>query len=546
MKKFFWSAAAAAALFMAGCDNGSSSGTSSDTADTNDTESNTSVVVNNPDLGGGKILLYTTGGTFIDAANVGNLPDMVKFSHDGKQLLSANEGEPLAEDDDPEGSVSIITLADDKTVQDVTTLFFDDTMLEDGVRIQPEKNASIDIEPEYIAISEDGARAWVTLQENNAVAYIDIAQKKITAVKGLGSVDLNQTLIDIVDDGEAKLQAAPANIFALYMPDTIQSYNVGGNDYFVTANEGDDRDYDWYADYVKANSLDLSAELQAALLDTDSEKLRVLTDLGMNAEGVYEALYMTGTRSFTIRDAEGAIVFDSGAAFETELAAHYADVFNTRVDDTDDADDIADMDSDGTPYSLVDGTAYFWEGIDARSLKKGSEPEALALATIGEKTFAYIGQEKQGGFFVYDITDPAAATMVEYFNDINYSKAPAEAGDLAPEGTVTFEQDGAYYLAAGNELSSTLSLYSLGADGKMAKVASIAVGTFGAGAAEIVDYSPSEKKIFVTNGEAKRVDIFDVSDPSLPSQTGSIDFSAYANALQSLSVKDGVVAIAVE
>ena len=511
--------------------------------------------VNNPaNLGGGKILLYSIDGTFIDAANVGNLPDMVKFTEDGMTVLSANEGEP--DDDyvkDAEGTVSIIELNDDKSVKQVTTLGFNDVTVDSDVRIKPGATAPQDLEPEYLAINEAGTKAWVSLQENNAMAIVDITAKKITGVKSLGAIDLSQQAIDIADDEVANPVAAPANIYALYQPDTIATYSVGGQDYVVTANEGDDREYDAWEDLVKANDLEdengtslLSAELQAAILDTDSKKLRVFADLGADENGTYNALYMAGGRSFSIWDAEGNLVFDSGAQFEAKLAAEYAAHFNTEVDDTDDAGDIADLDADGIAYDLIGEDAYFFAPVDARSLKKGCEPEALAVASIGEKHFAYIGLEKMGGFFVYDVTDPTAPTMVEYNNDINYSAKPSEAGDLAPEGMKVFTQDDSTYLAIANELSSTLAIYALAEDGKATKMSSLSVGTFDEGAAEIVDYCPMNKQLVVTNGENKTVDLIDVSDPSAPVKTGSIDFSAHGDSLQSVSVKDGVVAIAVE
>lgn len=494
---------------------------------------------------GGKVLFYSTSdGSFIDKVTVGALPDMVKFAPNGKTVVVANEGEPS--DDytyDPEGSVSIITLGDDNTVSAVSTLGFGDVTIPSDVRIKPNTTAVKDLEPEYVAINDAGTKAWITLQENNAVAMVDLTNKEITEVKSLGSIEIKDQKMDITNDGVANpITGNPDNIFALYQPDTIVSYSVGGNDYFVTANEGDDREYDAWEDYAKANKLDnpLSTALETALDGTDMEKLRVFVDMGLNSSNVHDELYVAGTRSFSIWDANGNRVFDSGSAFEEEIATNYAAYFNTRVDDSDDLSDAT------VPYTTIGSDYYFWEGVDARSLKKGVEPEALALATIGNKTFAYIGLEKQGGFFVYDITTPAYATLVEYKNDIDYTKAPDQAGDLAPEGMVTFTQDSKNYLAIANELSSTIAIYELASDGRATKLSSLNVGSFDKGAAEILDYSIADKKLFVTNGENKTVDIIDVSIPATPSKTGTVDFSAYADSVQSVSVKNGVLAIAVE
>lgn len=533
MKKVWLISAVAAALLISGC-GGDDIG-----------------AVNNPDIGGGKILFYTTSGEYKGAANVGNLPDMVTFSHDGSFLVSANEGEPSSDYiSDPKGSISIIEIdaTKDELVRGVTTLTFDDVTIPVDVRIKPGASASADLEPEYVAITEDDKKAFVSLQENNAIAYVDLKSKQITAVKSLGEKDFHTIDVDIVADDAAVVAPAPDGVVALYMPDTIAAYSVGGADYFVTANEGDDREYDAWEDTIKAKDVGdlnrtLDVKFNATAIDGgDSKKLEILKDMGV-VNNVYEKLYLAGTRSFSIWDAQGTQVFDSNAFESLLIDESFTTYYQIRVDDA----DYVVGDESNPMNTVVGGTTYFWDDpIDARALKKGVEPEALALAKIGAKVFAYVGFEKQGGFVVYDVTNPAAATKVEYFNDIDYTKAPDEAGDLAPEGMVTFTQDGSYYLAIANELSSTVALYQLAADGKVTKLNSLKVGTFGEGAAEILSYDPDGKALFATNAEEKRVEIIDVTDPANPVVSGNIDFSDYADNLQSVSVKNGLVAIAVK
>ncbi len=551
-KKLLLSAIVLGSLTLSGCGN----------SDDNDSKSEPKAEVVNRDIGGGQILIYKTDGTFIDAAHVGHLPDMVKFV-DTHTLVVANEGEPSSDyTNDPEGSISIVELSNDHKVQTVSNLGFAGVALGGDVRIKPNTVQEKDLEPEYVAVSSDGKTAWVSLQENNAVAIVDIENKTISAVKGLGKVALSEVDMDILDDGEANPVLTDIdNIFALRMPDTMVAYNVGGQDFFVTANEGDDREYDGYEDYSKASDLEddneqslLSQSLQG-LLETKAKKLRVLNDLGQNSDNVYESLYLAGTRSFSIFDASGAVVFDSGSDFEKTIARDYAGVFNTRVDDVDyvkpESEDYAGSDyeelvDDEIPHEVIGDKAYFWEGVDARSLKKGVEPEALAVHKIGDKVFAYIGLEKQGGFFIYDVTSPTQTQMVDYFNDIDYTQLPSKAGDLAPEGMVAFAQDGKHYLAVAHELSSTLALFELASDGTATKLTSVTLGSFDKGAAEIVDYSSQDKKLYVTNAETKTVDIVNVANPAQAAKEGSVDFSQYADDLQSVSVKDGLLAIAVK
>lgn len=139
----------------------------------------------------------STTGDFLGKQTVGFLPDMVAFTPDGTRVLSANEGEPSEDYSfDPEGSVSIINLSNgvaNATVQEATFTAFNsqvDQLRGEGVRIfGPNATVAQDVEPEYITFSGDGTKAWVTLQENNAIAVVDIATGTIESILPLGFKD---------------------------------------------------------------------------------------------------------------------------------------------------------------------------------------------------------------------------------------------------------------------------------------------------------------------------------------------------------------------
>jgi hypothetical protein len=148
----------------------------------------------------GNVVFFDRRLTLLNTVKVGALPDMLTFSPDGRWLLVANEGEPkldLGEPPvDPEGSVSVIDMrrgALRLTQNDVRTADFADLPKEGldlSVRIfRPGASVAQDIEPEYIAISPDSRTAWVTCQENNALAIIDIASATVTQLVGLGFKD---------------------------------------------------------------------------------------------------------------------------------------------------------------------------------------------------------------------------------------------------------------------------------------------------------------------------------------------------------------------
>ncbi len=151
----------------------------------------------------------------ISTVEVGALPDMVKFNSDGSKLIVTNEGEPNDEAGtandytiDPNGSISIINTnaylaatpvaplqADVKTVDFSAWNNRKAELNNKGIRITGKTGVTTtlaqDIEPEAIAIAADGKTAYISLQENNAIAVLDIsaAEPKITTIFSAGIQD---------------------------------------------------------------------------------------------------------------------------------------------------------------------------------------------------------------------------------------------------------------------------------------------------------------------------------------------------------------------
>jgi hypothetical protein len=413
----------------------------------------------------GTVEFFTHEGVHLKTVKAGALPDMVTFSKNGKIVMSANEGEPSDDyTNDPNGSVTIIDLSNGIENATGTTIDFSSvTWSATGMKFYSNDKAA-DVEPEYIAINENSTKAYVTLQENNGVAVVDISSKTIEKIIPLGFKDFSVQGNEIDANNNGDITLINVNALGMYQPDSIAVYTVYGEDFFVTANEGDDREYAAYEEETKASSLAIDPSLDTTGL---SATVRVTPELGdIDGDGDYDQLYMMGTRSFSIWNSQGVQVFDSGS----QLQRHVIDKigkqnFNTRVDDTNDAEDIAKLVEKGTLLTMRGETAYFFEGQDARSEKKGIEPEALALGKIGDTTYAFIGLEKQGGFMIYDISNPVDPRFVEYHNLIDYTKSPANAGDLGPEGMVFVPADkspnGKNLLVVANEVSGTTSFYEI-------------------------------------------------------------------------------------
>ncbi|NEO82666.1 MAG: alkaline phosphatase [Spirulina sp. SIO3F2] len=404
----------------------------------------------------GVVVFFDVDGVFLTQVPVGALPDMVTFTPDGTKALVANEGEP--NDDytvDPEGSISIIDVtgnarqlsADD--VQTVTfAAFSKERLLANGVRIfGPGATAAQDLEPEYIAVAADSQTAFVTLQENNAVAVVDIANATVTSIVSLGQKNhsIRENAIDASNkDGEINITTHPVS--GLYLPDAIATLTAQGNTYFLTANEGDSRDYDGFSEEERVAdlTLDSTAFPNAAELQAESAlgQLKITTTLGdTDGDGDYEALYSYGARSFSVWSADGSLVWDSGSQFERTLAEALPENFNSTNDEND--------------------------SLDNRSDDKGPEPEGITVGRIGARTYAFIGLERVGGIMVYDVTRPTSPRYVTYTNNRDFAgdAEAGTAGDLAPEGLLFIpaaqSPNDEPLLVVTNEVSGTTTIYGL-------------------------------------------------------------------------------------
>lgn len=395
----------------------------------------------------GQVVFFNRRGQFLNALEAGFLPDMLTFSPDGSKLVVANEGEP--NDDytlDPEGSVSVISMSrpiSDMTQADVATAdfaAFNGVALDDSVRIfGPGATVAQDLEPEYVAISEDSTTAYIAMQENNAYAIVDLATAQVTDIVGFGTKSYNtiQTAMDASDKDDL-VNIRPWPVLGFYQPDSIATYDVDGQTYLVTANEGDARDYDGFSEEERVDDLVLDPSILAQYPDIQEDeqlgRLKTTTVNGdLDNDGDVDQIYAYGGRSFSIFNATtGTIVYDSGSDFARITASLSAELFN------------------------VD---------DGRSDDKGAEPEALTLGKIGGNTYAFIGLERTGGIMVYDITDPLSPHFVQYINNTNLEGDVDEgtAGDVAPEGLVFIPANKSPIrkplLAVANEVSGTTTVY---------------------------------------------------------------------------------------
>lgn len=405
----------------------------------------------------GSVVFFTTNGVFQKQVTVGALPDMITFTPDGTKVLTANEGQPNADYTvDPEGSVSVIDISGgiaSLTQANVTTMLFtqynsqEAALIASGVRkLKSTSTMAQDFEPEYITISADSQKAWVALQENNAIAEINLTNNTYTALWALGTKDMSVVGNGAdISDNNGQILIANWPIKSFYQPDGIANYTVGGSHYIVTANEGDEKEYTGFVERttIGASSygLDATAYPQASMLKEsfNAGRFRVSTFSGnSDSDADFEQIYALGGRSFSIFNTDTKLlVFDSGDDFEmyTAMTPSINPIFNA-----DHEDNVA----------------------KGRSRAKGPEPEGVTLAEIAGKTFAFISLERVGGVMVYDVTNPNDVKFVDYKNSRSVS---AYAGDHGPEGITYIKAADSPtnkdYIVVANEISGTLTLFEV-------------------------------------------------------------------------------------
>lgn len=371
-------------------------------------------VESSPRTDPGKVVIWETRNLHAEPTivTVGALPDMVIFSPNGRFILSANEGEPSEDNTiDPNGTVSIIDVA--RGYQVITLDFTSFTgqlsqLKEKGYRVFNSPDLAKDTEPEYITVSEDSKTAWVTLQENNAIARINLLTKRIDSVFPLGFKDysLAGNEIDPSDKDDA-IQFVSIPVKGMYLPDAIASFGVGFQQYLITANEGDSRlrptSDDALPPYEEGDIFNEEARIKDVVLDPTAfpnaadlrkdkaiGRLKITNTLGdTDGDGDFDELYSFGARSFSIWNGyTGELVFDSGNKLEKFLLQEMPSLYD-----------------------------------DGRSDDKGVEPESATVAQMGRYTVAFIGLERADAVVVVNVTNPRAPEFLQVI----------KTGD-APEG----------------------------------------------------------------------------------------------------------------
>ena len=396
--------------------------------------------------GTGRLVFFnTSNGSILNTLELGYHPDHVSRTPDGTKLLIANEGEYTTGENGTTaraGSVSVVDISSVASAANIAALSSANVITRDFSAPNLTGNASLtgvrdntlttnnatttanpnNVEPEYITSTND--KAFITLQEGNAIAVLDFSSSnstdwKFTNIHKLGTIT---KLIDASDrefSNSVGLAAINDTITGLPMPDTITSFTRNGTVYLATANEGDARPDDGdvarfasasiapstlsslNATYsglprqgIAANGTLTSNGTSASAIATNAlGRLNILTDQGKGGNGTIETPTALGTRSFTIWNSEtGALVFDSASMIEEYVLANDIASFNINSGDT--------------------------AAFDTRSDDKGPEPEGITFGSIDGRDYLFVIAERQNGIFQFDITSLASVSITGYFNTV--------------------------------------------------------------------------------------------------------------------------------
>jgi hypothetical protein len=314
-----------------------------------------------------------------------------------------------------------------------------------GVRkLYSKSTMAQDFEPEYITVAADNSKAWVTLQENNAIAELDLSNSTVTDIWAMGTKDMNAKGNGYdASDVSGSILIANWPVQSFYIPDGMANYSVNNKTYLITANEGDEKEYTPLNERttVSAVNLDATKFPQGAMLKETHAlgRFRISNIQGdTDGDGDYDALYSVGSRSFSIWDATTkSLVWDAGDQLEWITSKHpmVSKIFNA--------------DNEGIT-------------LKGRSRAKGPEPEGVTVAEINGRSFAFVALERTGGVMVYDITNPTAPVFEDYQNTRSNT---ALTGDLGPEGIQYISNanspTGKPYVIVANEISGTITVFEI-------------------------------------------------------------------------------------
>jgi hypothetical protein len=425
-----------------------------------------------PTTTNGKIVVFDTAGKVLSSPDVlGVLPDSVSFAPNGTTALVAIEAQPVcAKDDpataakedadytkasDPVGGVTVVDLSDPAAPVLKFAGFDQFTVSEmraKGIAVSSVvNNVSKDFEPEF-ATAIDNEFAYVTIQEANAIGKLNIQTATFESITRAFESKVSQVARDTSDrDAGAGPRYYP-NVVGASQPDAIAGFKMGSGNYFITANEGDAREYTCLNDDLRAASLKVDprrfADWKTLSGSAALGRAKVNPNNGdRDGDGDIDTIHLRGSNSMTMYR-NGLPIWDS---------AELLDKIQTT------AFGVANI--NGSHSLSSDKATMNYVGQD-RSDDKGSEPEGVAVGMVGDRRIAVLGLERMTALAVFDITQPRIPVFIEWLQMLPTKATPAkDVKYWSPEGIVFVPADkspsGKALIITSYELSGSLSIHQI-------------------------------------------------------------------------------------
>lgn len=425
-----------------------------------------------PTTTNGKIVVFDTAGKVLSSPDVlGVLPDSVSFAPNGTTALVAIEAQPVcAKDDpataakedadytkasDPVGGVTVVDLSNPASPVLKFAGFDQFTVAEmraKGIAVSSVVNdVAKDFEPEFAA-AVDNNYAYVTIQEANAIGKLNIQTATFESVTRAFESKVSLVARDTSDRDSGAGPRYYPNVVGASQPDAIAGFKIGSGSYFLTANEGDAREYTCLNDDLRASALKVDPrrfpDWKTLSGSAALGRAKVNPTMGdKDGDGDIDTIHLRGSNSMTMYR-NGVAIWDSAELLDKIQTAAFG---------------VANI--NGSHSLSADKATMNYVGQD-RSDDKGAEPEGVAIGVVGNSRIAILGLERMTALAVFDITEPRRPVFIEWLQMLPTKATPAkDVKYWSPEGIVFVPADkspsGKALIITSYELSGSLSIHQI-------------------------------------------------------------------------------------
>jgi len=425
-----------------------------------------------PTTTNGKLVVFDTNGKVLSSPDVlGVLPDSVTFAPNGTTALVAIEAQPVcAKDDpataakedtdyskasDPVGGVTVVDLSNPAAPVLRFAGFDQFTVAEmraKGIAVSSVVNSvSKDFEPEFVT-AVDNNYAYVTIQEANAIGKLNIEDATFESITRAFESKVSRVARDTSDRDTGAGPRTYANVVGASQPDAIAGFKVGSGQYFVTANEGDAREYTCLNDDLRGSALKVDTrrfpDWKTLSGNAALGRAKVNPTIGdKDGDGDIDTIHLRGSNSMTMYR-NGIVIWDSATLLDQIQTVAFG---------------VANI--NGSHSLSSDKSTMNYVGQD-RSDDKGSEPEGVAVGMVGDRRIAILGLERMSALAIFDITVPANPVFQEWLQMLPTKATPAkDVKYFSPEGIVFVPANkspsGKALIITSYELSGSLSIHQI-------------------------------------------------------------------------------------